>query len=149
MHTCDSKGSLALYDASDGEFGLIRLLPNALARLDEYTANTIAMDNGGRRLACIGPSEFVITVYDARSLDEVLRFFYNDLLLANRLGSSYNWNVLLQDKIRELFYLACLYGFCWVVLHLAANITLANFLNIDSCCALLWHVFIHAWELCC
>ena len=74
MHTCDSKGSLALHDAADAEFGLIRLLPNALARLDEYTANTIAVDNDGRRLACIGPSEFVITVFDARSLDEVRRF---------------------------------------------------------------------------
>ncbi|XP_065066075.1 WD repeat-containing protein 90-like [Rhopilema esculentum] len=69
----DAKGSLALYDASTDEFGLIRLLPNALAKLDEYSEQTMVADNNGRRLACIGPSEFVITVFDARSLDELLR----------------------------------------------------------------------------
>ena len=67
----DAKGSLALYDASTDEFGLIRLLPNALAKLDEHSAQTMVVDSNGRRLACIGPSEFVITVFDARSLDEV------------------------------------------------------------------------------
>ena len=70
LNICDSKGSLALYDSSQS-YGLIRLLPNALARLQDVSFNSIVIDDKGRRLACIGPSEFVINVFDARSLDEV------------------------------------------------------------------------------
>ena len=61
---------MALYDSRES-YGLIRLLPNALAKLEEVSCSPIVLDDKGRRLACIGPSEFVITVFDARSLDEV------------------------------------------------------------------------------
>ncbi len=77
MHSSDSKGSLALCDAANESFGLVRLLPNALAKLDEYSSKTIVVDSNGKRLACIGPSEFLITVFDARSLDEVQSFIVN------------------------------------------------------------------------
>ena len=70
LHVSDSKGSLALYEGSQS-YRLIRLLPNALAKLEHITHNSIALDDNGRRLACIGPSPFVVTVFDARSLDEV------------------------------------------------------------------------------
>eukprot|EP00794_Sanderia_malayensis_P008708 gene8708-9637_t len=73
MHSSDAKGSLALYDATDNSFELVRLLPNSLAKADIYSSKVIAVDGEGKRLACIGPSEFLITVYDARSLDELLR----------------------------------------------------------------------------
>ena len=70
LNICDSKGSLALYDSTQS-YGLIRLLPNAVARLEDVSFNAIVIDDNGKRLACIGPSEFVINVFDARSLDEV------------------------------------------------------------------------------
>ena len=70
MHACDAKGSLALYESSQS-YGLIRMIPNALARLQDSSLNTIVIDDKSKRLACIGPSEFVVTVFDARSLDEV------------------------------------------------------------------------------
>ncbi len=53
------------------------MLPNALAKCDEYSTRVIAVDDTGRRLAGIGPSEFLITVFDARSLDEVATVFTN------------------------------------------------------------------------
>ncbi len=84
MHSCDDRGSLALYDASTDDFGLVRMLPNALAKCDEYSTRVIAVDDTGRRLAGIGPSEFLITVFDARSLDEVATVFF---IFANYLES--------------------------------------------------------------
>ena len=78
MHSCDAKGALALYDAASDDFGLVRLLPNALAKCEDSTADMLVIDSDGRRLACIGPSEFLVTVFDARSLDEVyFKYFVN------------------------------------------------------------------------
>lgn len=78
----DARGSLALYDSSNDAYGLVRLIPNALAKLPVGHGNIIALDDQGRRLACIGPSEYMITVFDARSLDEVCTYDASILLVA-------------------------------------------------------------------
>ncbi|CAN9508568.1 unnamed protein product [Ophioblennius macclurei] len=73
MYGADSQGSLALYDASDESYRVIRIARNVVARGTERAPDALAVSSDSRRLAFVGPSEYVVTVADARSLDELLR----------------------------------------------------------------------------
>ena len=64
-------GALALYAASSEEFQLIRMLPNTVALGDHLGPHALTVSGDGLRLAFVGPSEYTVTVADARSLDEV------------------------------------------------------------------------------
>ena len=67
----DNSGSLALLSATNDQFDVIRVLPNVSVRDVSPNTTVVAFDDTGQRLALIGPSEFLITVMDGRSLDEV------------------------------------------------------------------------------
>uniref|UniRef100_A0AAQ4Q091 WD repeat domain 90 n=1 Tax=Gasterosteus aculeatus aculeatus TaxID=481459 RepID=A0AAQ4Q091_GASAC len=64
MYSADSQGSLALYNASEENHNLIRVVCM-------YT-HTHTHSSDSRCLAFIGPSEHVVTIADSRSLDELL-----------------------------------------------------------------------------
>lgn len=68
-----SLGSLALYDATADNFPLLRLLANTVARGERRGPEALSVSPDGRRMAFIGPSEFIVSVVDSKSLDEVLR----------------------------------------------------------------------------
>lgn len=73
MHSAGSLGSLSLYDAADEEFQLIRMLPNTVAAGANFGSHVLSVSEDSLKLAFIGPSEYTVTVANARSLDEVLR----------------------------------------------------------------------------
>ena len=71
LYSSGSLGSLAIYDASDNHYQLLRLLGNTLARGDGHGPEALAISPDGRFVAFVGPSEFTVSVVDGRSLDEV------------------------------------------------------------------------------
>ncbi|XP_036937577.1 WD repeat-containing protein 90 isoform X1 [Acanthopagrus latus] len=72
MYSADSQGSLALYNASDEDHNVIRVVCNAVARGTERTPDALAVSSDSRCLAFVGPSEYIVTIADSRSLDELL-----------------------------------------------------------------------------
>ncbi|XP_068614509.1 WD repeat-containing protein 90-like [Brachionichthys hirsutus] len=72
MYSADSQGSLALYDASEEDHRVIRVLCNAVARGTERAPDALAVSRNNRCLAFVGPSEYIVTIADSRSLDELL-----------------------------------------------------------------------------
>jgi WD40 repeat protein len=66
-----SLGSLALYDATADNFPLLRLLANTVARGERRGPEALSVSPDGRRMVFIGPSEFIVSVVDSKSLDEV------------------------------------------------------------------------------
>ncbi|XP_070846624.1 WD repeat-containing protein 90 [Chaetodon trifascialis] len=72
MYSADSQGSLALYNASDEDHNVIRVVCNVVARGTERAPDALTVSSDSRCLAFVGPSEFIVTVADSRSLDELL-----------------------------------------------------------------------------
>ncbi|KAM8730726.1 WD repeat-containing protein 90 isoform 2-T2 [Acanthopagrus schlegelii] len=72
MYSADSQGSLALYNASDEDHNVIRVVCNAVARGTERAPDALAVSSDSRCLAFVGPSEYIVTIADSRSLDELL-----------------------------------------------------------------------------
>ncbi|XP_028264493.1 WD repeat-containing protein 90 isoform X2 [Parambassis ranga] len=72
MYSCDSQGSLALYNASEEEHNVIRVACNMVARGTEQAPDALKVSSDSRCLAFVGPAEYVVTIVDARSLDEML-----------------------------------------------------------------------------
>lgn len=64
-------GSLSLYDATDEGFQLIRTLPNTVVMGAKFGPHVLSVSEDSLKLAFIGPSEYTVTVANARSLDEV------------------------------------------------------------------------------
>lgn len=73
LYSASSSGTLALYDVSDDSYTTLRILGNMVAKGDGYGPSALSLSPDGRRLAFVGPSEFTVTVADARTLDEVLK----------------------------------------------------------------------------
>ena len=71
LYSCGSVGSLALHDTQDDKYQLMRLLTNTVARGDARCPNTLTISGDGRHMAFVGPTDFTISVVDAKSLDEV------------------------------------------------------------------------------
>lgn len=65
---------MALYDATADNFPLLRLLANTVARGDRRGPEALSVSPDGRRMVFIGPSEFIVSVVDCKSLDEVYIF---------------------------------------------------------------------------
>lgn len=65
------QGALALYDAADDGFKLIRMLPNTVVMGGKFGPHVLSVSEDSLKLAYIGPTEFTVTVANARSLDEV------------------------------------------------------------------------------
>ncbi|XP_020493168.2 WD repeat-containing protein 90 [Labrus bergylta] len=72
MYSADSQGSLALYNASEEEHDVIRVACNVVARGTERAPDALTVSSDSRCLAFVGPSEYIITIADSRSLDELL-----------------------------------------------------------------------------
>ena len=80
LYSCGSVGSLALHDTQDDRYQLMRLLTNAVARGDAHSPNTLTISSDGRHLAFVGPTDFTISVLDAKSLDEVHNMIFHHLI---------------------------------------------------------------------
>ena len=65
-------GSLALYDAADHKYLLLRLLANTVAPGERFGPDALASSPDGRAVAFVGPTEFTVSVVSASSLDEVI-----------------------------------------------------------------------------
>jgi len=90
LYSCGSVGSLALHDTRDDKYQLMRLLTSAVARGDTRSPNTLTVSGDGRHLAFVGPTDFTITVVDAKSLDEVQNCFFHCCFLALHFCRSMN-----------------------------------------------------------
>uniref|UniRef100_A0A667XX37 WD repeat domain 90 n=1 Tax=Myripristis murdjan TaxID=586833 RepID=A0A667XX37_9TELE len=73
MYSAGSLGSLALYNSSEEDHNVIRVLCNVVARGTERAPDALTVSSDSRCLAFVGPSEYIVTIADARSLDELLR----------------------------------------------------------------------------
>ncbi|XP_038156856.1 WD repeat-containing protein 90 [Cyprinodon tularosa] len=73
MYSADSEGSLALYNASEEDHLLTRVTCNVVARGTERAPDALSVSGDSSRLAFVGPSQYIVTIADARSLDELLR----------------------------------------------------------------------------
>lgn len=72
MYSASSEGSLAQYDAADEDHSAIRVVCSLVAPGSERSPDALTVSRDSRCLAFVGPSEYVVTVADARSLDELL-----------------------------------------------------------------------------
>ncbi|XP_028424157.1 WD repeat-containing protein 90 isoform X2 [Perca flavescens] len=72
MYSADSQGSVALYNASEEDHNVIRVVCNVVARGTERAPDALAVSSDSRCLAFIGPSEYIVTIADSQSLDELL-----------------------------------------------------------------------------
>uniref|UniRef100_A0A8C9YQW0 WD repeat-containing protein 90 n=1 Tax=Sander lucioperca TaxID=283035 RepID=A0A8C9YQW0_SANLU len=66
MYSADSQGSVALYNASEEDHNVIRVV------CTERAPDALAVSSDSRCLAFIGPSEYIVTIADSQSLDELL-----------------------------------------------------------------------------
>uniref|UniRef100_A0A4W5Q8V9 WD repeat-containing protein 90 n=1 Tax=Hucho hucho TaxID=62062 RepID=A0A4W5Q8V9_9TELE len=73
MYSAGSLGSLALYNSSQEDHHVLRVLGNVVARGTERAPDALTVSSDNRCLAFVGPSEYTVTIMDARSLDELLR----------------------------------------------------------------------------
>ncbi|KAM4697701.1 WD repeat-containing protein 90 [Rhinophrynus dorsalis] len=73
MYSACSLGSLALYSITHKEQHVLRVLGNVVCKDSERSPSALSLSCDGRLLAFVGPSEYTVTVMDARSLDELLR----------------------------------------------------------------------------
>ncbi|XP_067859382.1 WD repeat-containing protein 90 isoform X2 [Heptranchias perlo] len=73
MYSAGSLGSLALYNATEEDHHVIRILGNVVARGSYHGPDALTVSSDSRYLAFVGPSEYIVTVMDARSLDEIIR----------------------------------------------------------------------------
>lgn len=71
LYSACSQGTLAAYNSADSSYDIIRVLANTVARGTRFSPDALTVSKCGRRLAFIGPSDFTITVVDAKFLSEV------------------------------------------------------------------------------
>ncbi|XP_034049136.1 WD repeat-containing protein 90 [Thalassophryne amazonica] len=72
MYSADAHGSLAMYNSSEEGYSLIRTVYNMVAQGTEHAPDTLTVSSDSRCLAFVGISAFIVTIADARSLDELL-----------------------------------------------------------------------------
>ncbi|XP_035694518.1 WD repeat-containing protein 90-like [Branchiostoma floridae] len=73
LYSADYFGTLVMYSTTEPDYAIIRVLGNMVARSEAHAPHALAMSEDSRHLAFVGPSDFTVSVVDARSLDEVLR----------------------------------------------------------------------------
>ncbi|NWX47799.1 WDR90 protein, partial [Steatornis caripensis] len=73
MFSSCSQGTLALYSCMGPKSHILRVLGNVVARDAGSAPDALAVSGDSRLLAFVGPSEYVVTVMEACSLDELLR----------------------------------------------------------------------------
>ncbi|XP_014661522.1 PREDICTED: WD repeat-containing protein 90-like isoform X2 [Priapulus caudatus] len=80
---CDQFGSLVLYHSSGGTYRLVRSLPNMVCRNTDLSPSVLAVCQSGQYVACIGPSEYLVTIMDTAMLNEILRLDVNATMLSD------------------------------------------------------------------
>ncbi|BFZ03507.1 hypothetical protein BsWGS_06545 [Bradybaena similaris] len=83
LYTCCSLGVAAIFDSSTEEYKLVRVITGLVARGNQFGPQALALSPCGRRVAFVGPTEFTVTVADARCLDELLRIDVSDLTVGS------------------------------------------------------------------
>ncbi|XP_057682899.1 WD repeat-containing protein 90 isoform X2 [Corythoichthys intestinalis] len=73
MYSAASEGSLALYNSCDNDSHVIRVVCRVVARGTGRAPDALTVSSDSRCLAFVGPTEYVITIADALSLEESLR----------------------------------------------------------------------------
>ncbi|TSL82524.1 WD repeat-containing protein 90 [Bagarius yarrelli] len=73
LYSAGCLGYLALYNASQPEYTVRRVLGNMVVRDTDRGPDALAVSSDNKRLAFVGPTEYTVTVADAHSLDELLR----------------------------------------------------------------------------
>ncbi|XP_072273486.1 WD repeat-containing protein 90 isoform X2 [Pyxicephalus adspersus] len=73
MYSACTLGSLALYNIGHKEQHVLRVLGNVVCKNSERGPQALCLNKEGRLLAFVGPTEYTVTIMDARSLDEILR----------------------------------------------------------------------------
>uniref|UniRef100_A0A6I8N486 WD repeat-containing protein 90 n=1 Tax=Ornithorhynchus anatinus TaxID=9258 RepID=A0A6I8N486_ORNAN len=73
MFSSCTRGTVALYSCSLQKPSVVRVLGNVVCQDNRPGSCTLAVSGDSRLLACVGPSEYTVTVMDACSLDELLR----------------------------------------------------------------------------
>ncbi|XP_051789984.1 WD repeat-containing protein 90 isoform X2 [Erpetoichthys calabaricus] len=73
LYSAGSMGALALYSAAEQEYHVIRVLGNVVVRRQGWCPDVLTVSDDSRSLAFVGPTEYIVTVMDACSLDELLR----------------------------------------------------------------------------
>lgn len=73
LYSASRDGTLIMYRTLNfnNDYEVLRYLPNSIARQATISSNAMTLDESGQKLAVIGPSEFVVTVFAARTLDQV------------------------------------------------------------------------------
>lgn len=74
LYSAGSLGSVALYDATNAKFQLLRLLGNTIVRGESHGPHALAVSPDSKCVAFVGPTEFTVTVVDGRTLDEVKHY---------------------------------------------------------------------------
>ncbi|XP_076008450.1 WD repeat-containing protein 90 [Genypterus blacodes] len=72
MYSAGSLGSLVIYNSSEEEHHMLRVLCNVVAKGTERAPDALTLSSNSRRLAFVGPSEYIVTIADAQTLDELL-----------------------------------------------------------------------------
>ncbi|XP_068121067.1 WD repeat-containing protein 90-like, partial [Hyperolius riggenbachi] len=73
LYSACALGSLALYSIGQREQHVLRVLGNVVCKSSERGPLALCVTRDGKLLAFVGPTEFTVTIMDARSLDELLR----------------------------------------------------------------------------
>ncbi|KAK7919737.1 hypothetical protein WMY93_011021 [Mugilogobius chulae] len=73
MYSASSEGSLGQYDATEEGHSAIRVVCNMVANGTKRSPDALTVSKDNCCLAFVGPSEYIVTIVDARSLDELLR----------------------------------------------------------------------------
>ena len=105
LYSAGSLGSIALYDASNARFQLLRLLGNTIVRGESHGPNALAVSPDGKCVAFVGPTEFTVTVVDGRTLDEVTCDFHRHVKL---LYFYYYYFIIFRSVSKSPVCLVCL-----------------------------------------
>ncbi|XP_059381119.1 WD repeat-containing protein 90 isoform X2 [Carassius carassius] len=73
LFSAGALGYLVLYNSSQHDHHVVRVLSNAVAWSVNRGPDTLAVSSDSRCLALVGPTEYIVTIMEAQSLNELLR----------------------------------------------------------------------------
>ncbi|XP_052451971.1 WD repeat-containing protein 90 isoform X2 [Carassius gibelio] len=73
LYSAGALGYLVLYNSSQHDHHVVRVLSNAVAWSVNCGPDTLAVSSDSRCLALVGPTEYIVTIMEAQSLNELLR----------------------------------------------------------------------------
>uniref|UniRef100_A0A672KHC3 WD repeat domain 90 n=1 Tax=Sinocyclocheilus grahami TaxID=75366 RepID=A0A672KHC3_SINGR len=73
LFSAGALGYLVLYNSSQHDHHVVRVLSNVVAWSVNRGPDTLAVSSDSRCLALVGPTEYIVTIMEAQSLNELLR----------------------------------------------------------------------------